>query len=39
VRQALTDKMKGMSSELLMATTKHGDLHLQVHTAGALTAP
>ncbi|EFN57453.1 hypothetical protein CHLNCDRAFT_142941 [Chlorella variabilis] len=32
--EALADKMKGMSSELLMVTTRHGDLHLQVHTAG-----
>jgi HUS1 checkpoint protein len=32
--QALTDKLKGMSSELLFATTRHGDLHLQVHTTG-----
>ncbi|KAL4859888.1 hypothetical protein ACK3TF_000143 [Chlorella vulgaris] len=32
--QALTDKLKGMSNELLMATTKHGDLHLEVHTTG-----
>ncbi|KAL4425766.1 hypothetical protein ABPG75_009782 [Micractinium tetrahymenae] len=32
--QALTDKLKGMGSELVMATTRHGDLHLQVHTSG-----
>lgn len=32
--QALVDSMRGMSSEVLMATTKHGDLHLQVDTTG-----
>lgn len=32
--QALTDKLKGMASEVVMATTRHGDLHLQVHTSG-----
>ena len=34
-RQALVDKLKGISPELLLATTKHGDLHLQVVTTGA----
>ena len=32
--QAVTDKLKGMGSELLMATTRQGDLHLLVHTTG-----
>lgn len=32
--QAVVDKLKGMSSEVLVATTKHGDLHLQVHNTG-----
>lgn len=32
--QALTDKAKGMSGELSVATTRHGDLHLQVHATG-----
>lgn len=37
--QALTDKLKGMSTELLFATTRHGDLHLQVHTTGEGAPP
>lgn len=32
--QALTDKLKGMASEVEVAMTKHGDLHLGVHTTG-----
>lgn len=39
IMQALTDKLKGMSTELLFATTRHGDLHLQVHTAGERALP
>ena len=34
--QALADKLKGMSSELLLGTTRHGDLHLLVNTSGAV---
>lgn len=38
ILQALTDKLKGMASEVGMATTRHGDLHLKVHTSGELQA-